>query len=57
MVGIYPIIITKDKNDFLVSIPDFNIDTEGRDLADAIYMARDAIGLMMMQLQDEGKKD
>lgn len=56
MIGIYPIVITKDNADYLVSIPDFDIDTEGKDLADAIFMARDAIGIMGMQLQDEGKE-
>ena len=56
MKGAYPIIITKEGNDYLVNIPDFDIDTEGKDLYDAIFMARDAIGLMGIQLLDENKE-
>lgn len=52
----YPIVLTKDKDAYLVYVPDFQIDTFGKNIADALEMARDAIGLMAMQLQDEGKK-
>lgn len=53
---VYPVILTKVDTGYLVYIPDFNIDTEGKDLADAIFMARDAIGLMGITLEDEGKE-
>jgi hypothetical protein len=33
-----------------------NIDTQGRDLAEAIHMARDAIGIMGIDMQDDGKE-
>ena len=39
-----------------MSIPDFGIETQGKDIADAIYMARDAIGLMGIDMQDDGKE-
>lgn len=52
----YPIIITKDKGFYVVSIPDFEIGTQGETLAEAMEMARDAIGMSGCYLQDE-KKD
>jgi len=56
MKGVYPVFISQSGSDYLVRIPDFDIDTEGKSLADAIYMARDAIGLMGMDLEDDGKE-
>ena len=40
----YPALIKKNKEMFAVYIPDFNGFTEGKDLCDAIEMARDYIG-------------
>lgn len=56
MKKVYPIILTKDSFGYLVTIPDFNINTQGRDLAEAIFMARDAIGLMGIDMEEEGKE-
>jgi predicted RNase H-like HicB family nuclease len=53
---VYPIVISKGDNYFVVSIPDFESGTQGRDLADAIYMARDAIGLLGIDMEDDGKE-
>ena len=39
----------------MVFIPDFNINTQGKDIPDAIEMARDAIGLMGIDMQDDGE--
>ena len=39
----------------MVFIPDFNINTQGKDVPDAIEMARDAIGLMGIDMQDNGE--
>ena len=53
----YRISVTKEKNQkyaYNVYVPDFKIYTEGRDLADAMYMARDAIGMTIMVREDEG---
>ena len=55
MKNAYPVILSEDENGFLVTIPDFNIDTQGSNVVDAICMARDAIGLMGIDLEDEGK--
>ena len=40
---------------FVVDIPDLQISTQGYDLANAIYMARDAIGLWGICEEDEGR--
>ena len=53
----YPVIITKTEDGFYyVSIPDFEIASQGKDIPDAIYMARDAIGIMGIDLEDSGKE-
>lgn len=52
----YPVIITKDKDFFVASIPDFETGTQGESLAEAIEMARDAIGMCGCYMQDE-KRD
>ena len=55
MKQVYPIVLTKDTDGYLVYIPDFDVNTEGCSMAEAIYMARDAIGLMGIDYQDDGK--
>ncbi len=55
MKKVYPAIFTPDGGWILVSIPDFDIMTQGENLADAIDMARDAISLMGIHLEDEHK--
>lgn len=55
MKRVYPAIFTPDGKWFLVKIPDFDIMTQGESLADAIDMARDAINLMGVQYEDDGK--
>ena len=54
MIKVYPVILTKTEDGYIVNIPDFDIDTQGRDMAEAIYMARDAIGLMGIDRDDDG---
>ena len=56
MAVVYPVILSKDKDGYFVTIPDFDINTEGKTLEEAIFMARDAIGINGLQLEDEGKK-
>lgn len=51
----YPIIMSKGKEYIIVFVPDFNINTQGKDYADAIEMARDAIGLMGIDMEDENE--
>lgn len=57
MKYVYPIILTPAaKGEYIVSVPDFNTNTEGKNLADAIDMAKDAIGQMGCYYQDIKKK-
>lgn len=54
MKGVYPVFLTKTDDGILVEVPDFEILTEGKDLADAVSMARDAIGLKAISMEDAG---
>ena len=51
----YPTLIAQVGSDFLVCVPDMDIYTEGKSMADAIAMARDVIGLKGIDLEDDGK--
>ena len=51
----YPIVLIPEEKGFTVYIPDFNINTQGQDLPDAIEMARDAIGIVGIDMQDDGE--
>lgn len=51
----YPIIMTKEEKFIVVFIPDFNINTQGKDIPDSIEMARDAIGLIGTDIEDDGE--
>ena len=51
----YQIILTPDTQGYIVTVPDFNCNTQGRDIADALFMARDVIGGMGITMQDLGK--
>lgn len=42
-----------DEGGYIVHIPDFNINTQGDDYAEALFMARDAIGLSGIVMMDE----
>lgn len=39
----------------MVYVPDFNINTEGDTLTEAIEMARDAIGVVGIDMEDDGE--
>ena len=56
MKAAYPIVMTKDGDYTVVFVPDFNINTEGKGFADAMEMARDAIGLMGIDMEDDHEK-
>lgn len=51
----YPVVLTPCDTGYLVHVPDMDIDTQGCDIADALYMAEDAISLCGITLQDMGK--
>ena len=51
----YPIAITEGNDHKVVFIPDFDIYTQGGDIPEAIEMARDAIGITGIDMEDEGE--
>ncbi len=53
MKAAYPIIMSQGASHIVVFVPDFNINTQGSDYADAMEMARDAIGLVGIDMEDE----
>ena len=55
MTKAYPIILTPDTGGYVVTVPDLEINTEGNDIAEAISMARDAIGAWGICQQDAGR--
>lgn len=59
----YPIILTDCETNILVEVPDLEILTEANEegkpkgtMADAIMMARDAIGISCIEAEDEGRE-
>ena len=48
----YPTIFTPTKDCYLVEVPDLDILTQGTDLENAIEMARDAISVTIVSLED-----
>ncbi len=51
----YPVILSQDDGFIVVDVPDFQVGTQGTDYADAMFMARDVIGLCGIDLEDDGK--
>lgn len=56
MKAIYPVIFTQTEDAVLIEVPDLRILTEGKDMADAIYMARDAIELICVTMEDDNEE-
>lgn len=52
----YRIVLEKSEDMYIVYVPDFNINTEGYSIADAMNMARDAIGAVGIDMQDDGEE-
>ncbi len=48
----YPVIFTETKDAILVEVPDLSIFTEGKDIENAIDMARDAISITIVSKED-----
>lgn len=55
MRNVYPVFFTKADDIVLVEVPDLEILTEGKDMNDAIDMARDAIELKCVSMEDAGE--
>lgn len=56
MKNVYPVFFTKTNDNILVEVPDFGILTEGNDMNDAMEMARDAIELECVSMEDNNEK-
>jgi len=56
MKKVYPVVLTPAKRGYVIYVPDLQINTEGNDIADAIEMARDAIGFWGITEQDAGRQ-
>ena len=54
MKNVYPVFFTKTDTVILVEVPDWEILTEGKNMSDAIEMARDAIELKCVSMEDDG---
>lgn len=52
----YKIILTPTEQGYMVTVPDFNCNTQGKDMEEAVFMAKDAIGAMGMAYQDMEKE-
>ena len=56
MKMVYPVVFTNLGDGYMAYVPDLEINTQGATLAEAIDMARDAIGLVGIDMQDDGKR-
>ena len=56
MKTVYPVLFTKTDTDVLVEVPDLEILTQGKDMCNAVKMARDAIELTCVSIEDDGKE-
>ena len=63
MKAVYPVLFTEVDTNILIEVPDLDILTEANSeddqkasIADAIMMARDAIGLKCIELEDSGNE-
>lgn len=52
MKTVYPVIFTPTEDIYLIEVPDLDILTEGTDMENSIEMARDAISITIVSLED-----
>lgn len=52
----YPVLFTESEDCILIEVPDLKIITEGRDIENAIDMARDAISINLVSREDNGEE-
>ena len=55
MKKIYPTIFTQTNDGFLIEVPDLEILTEGTDMENAIDMARDAISITLVSMEENNE--
>lgn len=51
----YLVILTPINGGYLVRIPDFDVETQGESYEDALVMAKDALGLVIKDMAEEGR--
>ncbi len=57
MVYVFPAIFTPSQNGYAIRFPDLpGTNSQGSDMANAIYMARDALAMWLDYLMDEGEE-
>ena len=55
MTVVYPVVFTPlEEGGYLAYVPDLKINTHGEDLAQAILKARDASGVIGLDIEDDG---
>jgi len=53
----YKVILTPANQGYMVTVPDFKCNTQGKDMDEALFMAKDVIELMAASLKDIPKPD
>lgn len=54
---LYPVVLTPENDGTIfVEVPDMEILTQGKDFGDAVEMARDAIGIKGISMEDAGEE-
>lgn len=51
----YPVIVEKTEKGYIAYFPDFDTGTQGEDIPQVMEMSRDAISMLGLTLEDEGK--
>lgn len=55
MKNCYPVVLIPESKGFTVFVPDFDVNTQGDNLVEAMTMARDVIGMMGIDMEDDKK--
>lgn len=53
---VYPVVLIEEEDGYYVRVPDFDASTQSKDLAEAIEMARDLIGIMAIDFEEDRKE-
>lgn len=53
---VYPVVLIEEEDGYYVRVPDFDASTQSKDLVEAIEMARDLIGIMAIDFEEDKKE-
>lgn len=57
MKAVFPVVFTQlEDGGYMAYVPDLQINTQGDNLVQAIELARDAIGIVGIDMEDDGKE-